>query len=83
MTSLTTVVHAIEPGDVHSTEVQSLTNDVIELWYGGGDCGDALILVERLWPVVHDGLIVIGRVQISYEVVLVLVEVVLLTCEEE
>lgn len=51
---LTTVIHAVEPGDVNSTEVKPLANDLIEVRYGGGDCGDALILVEGQWPVVHD-----------------------------
>lgn len=52
--TLTTVVHVAEPGDVSSTEVQPLTNDLIEVWYGGGDCGDAVVLVKRQRPIVHD-----------------------------
>jgi len=81
--TLTTVVHAVESGDVYSTEVQPLANDLIERRYGGGDGGDAVVLVEGQRPVVHDGLIIIWRVQISDEVILILVEIVLLPCEEK
>ncbi|TNN84995.1 hypothetical protein EYF80_004649 [Liparis tanakae] len=49
--TLTTVVHAVESGDVYSTEVQPLANDLIERRYGGGDEAQS---VEEL--VLHDGL---------------------------
>lgn len=80
--TLTTVVHAVESGDVYSTEVQPLANDFIKIRYGGGDCGDTFVLVEGQWSVVHDGLIIIRCVQISDKVVLILIEIVLLPCEE-
>lgn len=80
--TLTTVVHAVEPDDVHSAEVQPLTYHFIEFWYGGSDGGDALILVEGQWPVVHDGFIVVWRVHISDEVIFILIEVVLFSCEK-
>lgn len=80
--TLTTVIHAVEPGNIYSTEVQPLANDLVKKWYGGGDRGDAFILVEGQRSVVHDGLIIIRRVQIGDEVILILIEVVLLPCEE-
>lgn len=79
---LTTVVHAVQPGDVYSTEVLPLANYLIKVRYGGGDSGNALILVEGQWSVVHDGLIIIRRVQISDIVVLILIEIVLHPCVE-
>lgn len=78
--TLTTVIHAVEPGDIHSTEVKPLADDVIEIWYGGGNRGGAFVLVERQRPVVHDGLIVIRRVQVSDEVILILIEIMLHPC---
>lgn len=45
-TILTTVIHAVEPDDVHSTEVKPLPYDLIKIWYGGGDGGDCVILVK-------------------------------------
>lgn len=80
--ALTTVIHAVEPGDIHRTEVQPLADDIIKVRYGGGDGWDAGVLVEGQRPVVHDGLVVIRRVHVGDEVVLVLVETVLLPCEE-
>lgn len=73
----TTVIHAVKPDNVNSTEVQPLANDLIKVRDGGGDGWDALILVEGQGSVVHDGLIIIWCVEISDEVVLILVEIVL------
>lgn len=81
--TLTTVVHAVEPADVYSAEVQTLAYDLIEIGYAGGNRGDAVVLVEGQRPVVHDGLVIIWRVQICDEVVLILVEIVLLPCQEK
>lgn len=77
---LTTVIHAIESSDVYFTQVQPLANDLIKVGYGGGDCGDAIVLVEGEWSVVHDRLIIIGCVQISDEIILILIEIVLFSC---
>lgn len=74
----TTVIHAVKSDDVNSTKVQPLTNDLIKVRDGGGDGGDALILVEGQGSVVHDGLVIIRCVEISDEVVLILVEIVFL-----
>lgn len=82
MRAPTTVIHAVEPDDVHSTKVEPLPNDLIEIRYGGGDGGDCLILVKGQWSVVHDRFVVIRRVKISYIVILILVEIVLLPCKE-
>lgn len=58
----TTVIHAVKSDDVDGTEVQPLANDLIKVRDGGGDGGDALVLVEGQGSVVHDGLIIIWRV---------------------
>ncbi len=81
--TLTTVVHAVEPFDVSSTEVKSLANDIIKIGNGGYDCGYAWIYVEGQGSVVHDRLIIIGCVQISNEVILILIEIVLPSCVEK
>lgn len=78
----TTVIHAVEPDEVHSTEVEPLPNDLIKIRNGGGDGGYRVILVEGQWSVVHDRLIIIRRVQISDEVVFIFCEIVLLPCED-
>lgn len=78
---LTTVVHAVEPGNVHFTEVHPLADDVIKVWYGGGDGGEAFVLVERKRSVVHDGLIVVRSVEIGDEVILIFVKIVLHSCK--
>ena len=78
--ALTTVVHAVEPGEVGGAEVEALADEGVEGRDGGGDGGHQGVLVEGEWPVVHDGLVVVRRVQVRDEVVLVLVEVVLLPC---
>lgn len=78
----TTVVHAIKPDDVFSAEVLPLANHIIKVRYGGGDRGNALVLVEGQWSVVHNGLTIIRRVQISDKVVVILIEIVLLPCVE-
>lgn len=79
---LTAVVHPVEPEGVHLTEVEVLTNDVVKLWDFGGDGGDGFILIEGERPVMHDRLVVVRSVLISYEVIVVFVEVVLKSCSE-
>lgn len=78
----TAVVHAVESQGVHLTEVKILSNNVVELWDFGGYCGNRVILVEREWPVVHDGLVVIWCVLICDEVVIVFIEVVPKSCQK-
>lgn len=78
----TAVVHAVESQGVHLTEVKILSNNVVELRDFGGYCGNGVILVEREWPVVHDGLVVIRCVLICYEVVIVFIEVVPKSCHK-
>lgn len=75
----TTVIHAVEPGDVYFTEVQPLTNDIIEVWYCGCNCRDTFILIKGKRTVVHDGLIIVWGIHISDEVILIFVEIVLLS----
>lgn len=58
----TTVIHAVKSDDVDGTEVQPLADYLIKIRDGGGDGGNALILVEGQRSVVHDGLIIIWRV---------------------
>lgn len=82
MRAPTTVIHAVEPDDVHSTKVEPLPNDFIEKGYGGGDGGNCLILVKGQWSVVHDRFVIIRCVKISYIVILILDEIVLLPCKE-
>lgn len=60
--SPTTVIHAVQSDDVNSAEVQPLADDVVKVGDGGGDGGDALILVEGQGSVVHDGLVIIWGV---------------------
>lgn len=74
----TTVIHAVKSDNVNSTEVQPLSNDLIKVRDSGGDGRDALILVEGQGSVVHDGLIIIRRVEISDEVILILIEIMFL-----
>lgn len=71
----TAVVHAVESQGVCLTEVKILSNNVVELWDFGGYRGNGVILIEREWPVVHYGLVVIRRVLIGDEVIVVFVEV--------
>ena len=79
---LTTVVHAVESGQVGGAEVEPLANEGVEGRDGGGDGGRRGVLVEGEGAVVHDGLVVVGRVQVCDGAIVVLVEVVLLSCRE-
>lgn len=76
----TAVVHSVEPEGVQLTEVEVLADDVVELWDLGGDRGDGFVLIEGEGPVMHDGLVVVGRVLISDVVIVVFVEVMLQSC---
>lgn len=76
----TAVVHPVEPEGVQLAEVEVLANDVVELWDFGGDGGNGFVLIEREGPVMHDGLIVVCSILISYEVIIIFVEVVFKSC---
>ncbi len=78
----TAVVHPVEPESVQLTEVKVLANDVVELWYFGGDSGGRIILIECEGSIVHDRLIVVWRVLIGDEVIVVFVEVVFKSCRK-
>lgn len=76
--SLTTLVLAVQSLQVDCTEVQALANDVVESWDGRGDGGDAGVLIKGEGAVVHDGLIIVRRVQVRDKVILIFVKIVLL-----
>ena len=77
---LTTLILAVQSFQVDCTEVQTLANHIVESRDRRGDGGDGGVLVEGERAVVHDGLIVIRRVQVRDKVVLVLVKIVLFPC---
>lgn len=79
----TAVVHAIESEDIHLTEVEVLSNNVVELWDFGGDGGDRFVLIEGERPIVHDRLIVVCCVLIGDVVIIVFVEVMLKSFRKE
>lgn len=79
---LTAVVHSVQSQQIQRAEVIVLAESFGELWVLRRDGGVTRVYIEGVRSIVHNRLVIIGGVLISYERVIIFIEVVLHTCNK-